>query len=75
MGTLAKSEDPDEMPHIVAFHQGLHCLLEKKSKFKERNAIYYWKILTCDPLIYIMDHSDLSGSNFMENSISQKGLI
>ena len=27
MGTLANSEDPDEMPHNVAFHQGLHCLL------------------------------------------------
>ena len=25
--TLANSEDPDEMPHMVAFHQGLHCLL------------------------------------------------
>ena len=21
-------EDPDEMPHQVAFHQGLHCLLK-----------------------------------------------
>ena len=25
--TLANSEDPDEMPPIVAFHQDLHCLL------------------------------------------------
>ena len=23
------SDDPDEMPHNVAFHQGLHCLLKK----------------------------------------------
>ena len=23
---LANSADPDEMPHFVAFHQGLHCL-------------------------------------------------
>ena len=23
---FANSEDPDEMPHNVAFHQGLHCL-------------------------------------------------
>ena len=29
MGTFANSEDPDEMPHIVAFHQGLHCLLKQ----------------------------------------------
>ena len=27
MGTLANSEEPDEMQHIDAFHQSLHCLL------------------------------------------------
>ena len=27
MGTLANSEDPDEMQHNAAFPQGLHCLL------------------------------------------------
>ena len=27
MGTLANSEDPDEIPHNAAFHQGLHCLI------------------------------------------------
>ena len=26
-GTLANSEDPDEMLLKAAFHQGLHCLL------------------------------------------------
>ena len=26
-GTLANSEDPDEMQHIAAFHQGMYCLL------------------------------------------------
>ena len=25
MVTLANSEDPDEMPHHAAFHQGMHC--------------------------------------------------
>ena len=25
-GTLANSEDPDEMPHKAAFHLSLHCL-------------------------------------------------
>ena len=30
MDTVANSEDPDEMPHKVAFHQGLHCLLRLK---------------------------------------------
>ena len=24
--TFANSEDPDEMQHNAAFHQGLHCL-------------------------------------------------
>ena len=27
MGTFTNSEDPDEMLHNAAFHQGLHCLL------------------------------------------------
>ena len=27
MGTLTNSEDPDEMQHNAAFHQGLHFLL------------------------------------------------
>ena len=28
-GILANSEDSNEMPHNVAFHQGLHCLQGK----------------------------------------------
>ena len=27
-GTLANSEDPDEMPHNPAFHQGPNCFLK-----------------------------------------------
>ena len=27
---LANSEDPDEMPHHAAFHQGLHYLPRRK---------------------------------------------
>ena len=30
MGTLANSEDPDEMQHNAAFHQVQHCLLRLK---------------------------------------------
>ena len=26
MGTFTNREDPDEMLHNAAFHQGLHCL-------------------------------------------------
>ena len=33
MGTLANSEDPDEMQHNAAFHQGLHCLIILKQPF------------------------------------------
>ena len=39
MGTLANSEDPDEMQHNAAFHQGLHCLLI--SKQSSRTEIYH----------------------------------
>ena len=47
MGTLANSEDPDEMQHIVAFHQGLHCLL----RFKSGTEIHHdLENSTCDPL-------------------------
>ena len=37
MHTLANSEDPDEMPNIVAFHQALHCLLTKDVTKDENN--------------------------------------
>ena len=30
MGSLANGEDPDEMQHDAAFHQGQHCLLKLK---------------------------------------------
>ena len=35
-GTLANSEEPDEMQHNAAFHQGLHCFLRlKRSSYKK----------------------------------------
>ena len=42
MGTLANSEDLNEMWHNAAFHQGLHCL-QIKTKLLE--------ITTCDPAL------------------------
>ena len=43
MAISENSEDPDEMLHIAAFHQGLHCfLLKTKSIFRERNTILFW---------------------------------
>ena len=43
-GVLTNSEDPDEMPHNAAFHQGLHCLLIQ-SQFSEKEIQYFfWKL-------------------------------
>ena len=39
LGTLTNTVDPDEMPHIVAFHQGLHCLLRLKGSSENENQI------------------------------------
>ena len=43
---FAKGEDPDEMPHNVAFHLDLHFLLRSKRSEIHHNL----EILTCDPL-------------------------
>ena len=53
MGTLANSEDPDEMQHNAAFHQGLHYLLRLKQP--SRTEIHHnSETSTCDPLKYKM---------------------
>ena len=42
MDTFINSEDPDEMTHYVAFHQGLYCLLDKKrSSDKNKHKHYF----------------------------------
>ena len=61
MGTFANIDDPDEMPHNSASHQGLHCLQgQNRSLDKE---IYFLEAITCDPSI---------SCSFMENSIVLK---
>ena len=53
MGTLAKNEGPDEMPHNATFHQGLHYLLRlKRSSEKE----FQLESITCNSSIYTMNH-------------------
>ena len=47
MGTLANSEDPDEMQHNAVFHQGLHCLL--RLNLQRQKKIIIWKILPVTP--------------------------
>ena len=53
MGTLANSEDPDEMQHNAAFHQCLHCLL--RLKYHSGTEIHHnLSNSTFDPLKYTM---------------------
>ena len=54
MGTLANSDDPDEMQHNAAFHQDLHCLLRLKQS-SGTEIHYNLDISTHDPLNYTMD--------------------
>ena len=65
---LANSEDPEEMPHYEAFHQGLHCLLRQK-KSSEKEIHFHLDIITCDPSIYTLDHPKFIVSNQKEESI------
>ena len=74
MGTLTKSEDPDEMQHYAAIHQGLHCLLRlKQSSWTEihHNLV----ISTCDPLKHTMGRPPYLLYQFVwENPSEYKGL-
>ena len=51
MGTLAYSEDPDEMQHDAAFHLGLYCLPRLK-QYKGTEIHQNLKTSTCYPLKY-----------------------
>ena len=48
MGILANSEDPDEMQHYAAFHQGLHYLLLLKQP-SGTEIHHNLENSTCDP--------------------------
>ena len=72
MGTITNSEDPNEMPHKVTFHQGMHCLSRQNRSSEKTKYIYIFLIITCNPSIYTMDHPDLTVSYSMENSIDLK---
>ena len=73
LGTLANSEDPDEMLHNLAFHVGQHCLL-RQNQSSEKKYKMFLEIITYDPsiYIYIMDHLDIIVCSFMENIIGLK---
>ena len=51
---LANSEGPDEMPHKVAFYQGLHCLLRQKQS-SGTDVHLFIEILTGHSLNYKME--------------------
>ena len=69
MANFANSEDPDEMLHNAAFHQGLHCLPKQN---QSSDLKYFLTIMTCDPSIHTMDHPNFIVCSFMENSTSLK---
>ena len=49
MSTFENSEDPDEMQHNAAFHQGLHCLIGKKDfQTKEFNIFFNYNLTPLD---------------------------
>ena len=45
-----------------AFHLGLHCLLRLKQSL-EKGILFYFEIITCDPLAYTMNHPKHWGSS------------
>ena len=66
--TFANCENPNEIPHYAAFHQGLHFLLP--SKQSSGTEIHYnLEIPTCDPLKYVMDNPMLIAFICMGKSI------
>ena len=69
-GTLANSEDPDEMQPNAAFHQGLHYLPRLKQP-SETEIHYNLENITCDPLKCTMDSPMLIISSAMYGKIHQ----
>ena len=72
---LADSEDPNEIPQNVEFHQGLRYLLIWKSYGNKVNLDL--EILTCDPLICTMNHLKFIVLNQIEdyNSIQRDNIL
>ena len=68
MCTLANREDPDEMQHNAAFHQGLHCLLRLKQPSGTK-IHHNLETSNCDPLKCTMGSPKLIVSICMGKSI------
>ena len=74
MHTLANNEDPDEMLHDAAFHQGLHYLL-RQINIQRIFYNFYLEIITCDPSIYTMAIPSLLNQARRKNPLVYKGLM
>ena len=61
MGTLANSEDPDEIPHNAAFHQGFHCLLRHNQYSEIEITLHYFGGKLCNR--YTMGCPPVRGDN------------
>ena len=66
--SMANSEDPDEMLHNAAFHQGLNCLYDKNN-LQKKKYIVLLEIITCNPSVYTMDHSKFIAPSQKEGPI------
>ena len=64
MGTLANSEDQDEMQQLIAaFHQGLHCLLKlQQNSVTEIHVHHNLERSTCDPLMFTFSKQSFNES-------------
>ena len=69
MDTFINSEDPDEMQHYAAFHQGLYCLLGKKDLQTKKKQTLLLKTLTWHPKVCTVAYPKFIVSNQKERSI------
>ena len=53
MSTFANSEDPDEMEHNAAFHQGLHCYVKVKKISRQKKTIFVFNYNLTPLVMYI----------------------
>ena len=73
MDTLTNSEDPDEMQHKAAFHQGLDYLLRFKEPLGTQIHNTY-DDSTCEPSTHTMDSAKLIVPICVEIQSEYKGL-
>ena len=64
---LANSEDLDEIIHFIRVYTA--CYMCDKKGSSEKEMLFYFEILSCDPSIYIMDRSKIYASYQEEESI------